>query len=334
MTKRIACLAACLGLITAASATAASTTASTGPAITVPAAQLKAAIDCKGNLAHARKDPVLLLPGTFGWGWINWGWNYQKLLPARGWPACTLSFPANGAGDIQVAAQYVVHAIRMVTAVSGRKVFLMGHSQGGLEARWALRWWPDLRADVAGVITLAAPNGGALYTNQHCNAPSSCATSLYQMKTDSAFMRALNRGRSLTFGLPWVALSTTSDTVFVLPSEAALAGAQNLEIQNLCPAHQVQHVNLAFDGPTSAIVLDALEHGDQVNLGQINHAVCNTVTMPGVTVALANKMLARYQTILAHDLGPDGPRAVGEPPLACYATGSCRTHGRRARKHA
>jgi pimeloyl-ACP methyl ester carboxylesterase len=329
MTKRIACLAACLGLIAAATATAAAPTAvTTDPVITVPAPELRAAIDCRGDLAHARRDPILLIPGTFGWGWINWGWNYQKLLPARGWPACTVSLPANGAGDIQLASQYVVHAIRMMTAVSGRKVWLMGHSQGGLEARWALRWWPDLRADVAGVITLAAPNGGALYPSQHCIAPSTCAASLYQMKTDSAFLKVLNRGRDLTWGLPWVALSTTSDTVFVLPPEAALAGAQNVEVQSLCPSHQVQHVNLAFDGPTSAIVLDALEHSGHVALDRINRAVCNTVTMPGVSVSLANKMLTRYDVILAHDLGPTGPRAVGEPPLACYVTRSCRTRRR------
>jgi pimeloyl-ACP methyl ester carboxylesterase len=326
MTKRIACLAVCLGLITAA--TAAATTVTAEPAISVSKAQLRAAIDCKGDIAHSRHDPVLLIPGTFGWGQINWGWNYQLLLPQRGWPACTVSFPANGAGDIQRASEYVVHAVRMLAARSHRQVVLMGHSQGGLEARWALRWWPDLRADVAAVITLAAPNGGALYTNVHCNVPDSCAASLYQMRTDSKFLRTLNRGRNPTWGIPWTAISTTTDTVFVLPAEARLAGATNVEVQELCPGHQVDHVSLAFDGPTSAIVFDALEHHGHAKLNRISRSACNTDTMPGVTRPEANAKLAEYSAILANDLGPHGPRAKREPALACYVTDSCtRRHG-------
>lgn len=349
MSKRIGCLAACLTLMTGASTTASAAPASavnasasgkaasvvnTGPKIAIASAKLRAAIDCKGNLAHPRKDPVLLIPGTFAWGQINWGWNYQKLLPTLGHPACTLTFPADGAGDIQAATQYAVYAIRTMAQKSGHKIVLMGHSQGGLEARWALRWWPDLRSDVAQVITLATPNGGALYTNEHCNAPDSCSASLYQMRSDSKFLSVLNRGSTLTWGIPWTSIGTTSDAVFVRPAEAALRGSRNFTVQQLCPDHQVQHVNLAYDGPTSAIVLDALAHGGHVRLSRISRAVCNTTIMPGVSAADVNAALAQYNVILGKDLGPNGPRAQGEPASACYVTASCRSRAPRARKSA
>ena len=333
MTKRIACLATCLVSIAAlvvtaaapaASARAAETASDSGPAITVPRSALRAAIDCKGTLAHARKDPVLLIPGTFAWGQINWGWNYQKLLPTLGYPACTITLPQDGAGDIQPATQYVVWAIRKLAKESGRKVVVMGHSQGGLEARWALKWWPDLRSRVAQVITLAAPNGGADYTNQHCGAPDSCSASLYQMRSTSRFLTTLNHGRSLTWSIPWTAIGTTGDTVFVLPAEAGLRGAHNVTVQQLCASDQVQHVGLAYDGPTSAIVLDALRHGGQLKLSRINPAVCNTTLMPDVSQTDVNAALAQYNGILAKDLGPNGPHAQGEPAPACYVTGSCR----------
>jgi pimeloyl-ACP methyl ester carboxylesterase len=323
MFTRIARLTACLALLSATSAVA-STGAGTGPAITVPTTKLRAAVDCKGPVGRAHKDPVVLLPGTFGTGQINWGWNYQRLLPKLGHPACTVTFPAAGAGDIQRATQYAVYAIRTIATASGRKVVVMGHSQGGLEARWALRWWPDLRSDVSQVINLATPNHGALYTDQHCNDPNSCAASLYQMRSTSAFLRALNQGPRPTFGIPWTAVSTTTDTVFVLPPQAALAGADNVSVQSLCPGHQVAHVNLAFDGPTSAIVLDALSHNGHVSLSRIGPAACSNPLMPGVPQATADSMLAQYNVILGKALGPDGPRAAGEPPLACYVTGSCR----------
>lgn len=332
MTKRIACLAACSGLMLSGGAALAAGGMSTEPAVTVPGAQLRAAVACRGDLSHARKDPVLLIPGTFAWGQINWGWNYKKLLPTLGYPTCTVTFPSHGAGDVQYATEYAVSAIRMMAHRSGRKVVLIGHSQGGLEARWALRWWPDLRSKVASVITLAAPNGGALYPNQHCTTANSCAASLYQMMSASKLLSTLNTGQTLTWGIPWTTIGTTSDTVFVLPSQAALRGAQNVTVQDLCPGHQVQHVGLAYDGPTSAIVLDALEHGGHLRMSRIDRAVCNTALMPGVTQAAVNAALDQYNLILATALGPNGPRAQGEPPLACYVTGSCSPASRDARR--
>src|SRR5690349_1213919 len=164
------------------------------PRLTVSSARVSHAMHCAGRLAGAHHDPVLLVPGTFGWGKINWGWNYQKLLPTKGWPACTIDLPGNGSGDVQVASQFVVRAIRSMAQRSGRHVVLIGHSQGGLEIRWALRWWPDLRPRVSDVVTLAAPNHGALYTDLHCGTPDSCAASLYQMRSTSVFLGALDRG--------------------------------------------------------------------------------------------------------------------------------------------
>jgi triacylglycerol lipase len=331
ITRRIACLAACLGFAAAAvgsSVAAARQThtkaAASGPRITVPIASLRAAMHCRGKLVGAHHDPVLLIPGTFGWGAINWGWNYQKLLPKLGWPACTVDMPAHGAGDIQIGSQYVVYAIRAMVHKSGRDVALIGHSQGGLEARWALKWWPDLRSRVSDVITLAAPNGGALYTNDNCNTPGSCAASLYQMRSDSKFLRALNAGHDVTFGLPFTAITTTTDHVFVTPTEGSLKGAANIVVQQLCPGHEVDHVSLAFDGPTYAIVRDALTHAGTAKLSRINRSVCSTDTMPGVTRPEANAKLAAYSKILAAALGPGGPRAQGEPRLARYVTASAR----------
>ena len=176
---------------------------------------MRHAMHCKGQLAHATRDPVLLVHGTFGWGWINWGWNYQKVLPTTGWAACTVDLPNHGASDIEPAADYVVYAIRTMAHESGRKVTVIGHSQGGLETRWALRWWPDLRSEVSRVITLTAPNHGALYTNLNCTTPGSCAPSLYQMRSDSAFLGALNREEGAALpGIAYTAISTADDTVF------------------------------------------------------------------------------------------------------------------------
>ena len=47
---------------------------------------------------------------------------------------------------------------------------------------------------------------------------------------------------------------------------------------------------------------------------------CARETMPGVTRAQAQAKVASYQSKLAELLGPNGPKAPGEPPLASYAS--------------
>src|SRR3546814_8807424 len=46
---------------------------------------------------------------------------------------------------MQVSAEYVVNALRRIRADSGRKVAMIGHSQGVTVPRWALKWWPSAR---------------------------------------------------------------------------------------------------------------------------------------------------------------------------------------------
>ena len=41
-----------------------------------------------------------------------------------------MTYPDRGLGDSQISAEYVVHALRRIRAESGRKVAVIGHSQG------------------------------------------------------------------------------------------------------------------------------------------------------------------------------------------------------------
>ena len=318
MLRSIALLTGGLALAAGAMPAVTSAAPASGPALTTPAQSLRAALACEGKIAGARRDPVLLVHGTFGDGAINWGWNYQRVLPTRGRAACTVDLPAKGTGDVQLASEYVVHAIRSLARRSGRRVAVIGHSQGGLETRWALRWWPDLRRRVSDVVMLGTPNHGSSFTNQLCAVPRSCAAALFQMRTDSAFLRVLNRGRETLRGVAFTAVSTADDRIFVTPAEATLKRGRNIVVQRLCPGHRVDHVGLAFDGPTFAIAMDALDHSGPARLGRIDRAVCATDTMPAVSRPEADAKLAEYAGILDAALGPNGPRAEGEPPPACY----------------
>ena len=294
------------------------------PALTVPRSQLRGALTCNRSLAHARKDPVLLIHGTFADSAINWSWNYAKVLPTTGRRVCWVDLPDKAAGDIQVSTQYVVAAIREMARRSHRRVAIISHSQGGLEARWALRWWPSLRALVSDAILLVPPNHGAIYPDMACTAPGSCAASLYQMMSSSKFLAALDRGGDAIGRVPFTSIATRDDTIFVGPEQAALkpAGAttRTFVLQDLCPGHAAQHNDLPFDGPAYWIVLDALNHPGPASARRLKPAtVCASDTMPGVDRADAEGRLAAYTSTLVGLLGPTGPKAPGEPALAAYA---------------
>jgi triacylglycerol esterase/lipase EstA (alpha/beta hydrolase family) len=328
MLHRFVCVAACLALISVAAPGVASATGAPGPTLKASPRELQRALSCTGRLSRARRDPVLLVHGTFADSKINWSWNYEKALPSRGEPTCAVDLPGRSAGDIQASSEYVVFAIRAMARRSGRRVAIISHSQGGLEARWALRWWPDLRAAVSDVITLASPNHGSAFPDALCTSPSACAASLYQMRTGSAFLTALNRGRETIPGVPFTAVVTDDDHTFVLPQQAELRGparlASNVAVQDLCPGHHAEHNDLPFDGPTYAIATDALDHRGPARTSRIDRAACRRDTMPGVTRAEADAKLQAYSGTLVQLLGPNGPKAPGEPRLACYVTKRCR----------
>ena len=296
-----------------------------GPRLSVSEATVREAMVCNGKLADGKRAPVLLIHGTFADSDINWRWNYQKVLPElRDQTACTVDLPEVASGDIQASTEYVVRAIRFMAERSDRRVAIISHSQGGLEARWALKWWPDLRRLVSDVVMLVPPNHGAVFTDNFCDDPGSCAAALYQMRSDSNFLAALNSGRHTYGRVSLTSIVTTDDQVFVLPEQGRLgwstSRSADVALQDLCPDHQAQHNDLPFDGPGWFIAIDALDHRGPASLSRIDQATaCADDTMPGVDRAYANERLAGYSATLAGYLGPSGPKAEGEPPLARYA---------------
>ena len=65
---------------------------------------------------------------------------------AYGHPVCTVNFPDFTTADIQVSVQYLVNGIRAMERRAGRPIAVIGISQGGLLPRFALTYWPSLRA--------------------------------------------------------------------------------------------------------------------------------------------------------------------------------------------
>ncbi len=306
-----------------------------GPALSVPRAKLMAALQCQPSVSHARRTPVLLVPGTGASAHDNFSWNYEPAFDRLGIPWCAVTFPYDGNGDIQVNGEYVVYAIRTMYARAGRRISIVGHSQGGMVPRWALRFWPDTRHMVDDVIGFAPSNHGTTQASDTCSG--GCLYANMQQSYMSHFILALNSYQETFRGISYTNVYTRHDEV-VQPNtsdhgSSSLHGGggriANVAVQDICPADLSEHDLLGtIDAVAYALALDALSHPGPADPNRVPRSVCTQPLMPGVSPVTGPPagLIALYD-----DETSTGPTGTHEPPLACYVLLACRE--RTVRRH-
>jgi hypothetical protein len=313
-----------------------------GPTLTPTPAQLEASLTCTDSVDDASTDVVLLSPGTATTAVESFGWNWQPALDQLDIPWCAMDLPDQALGPIDVAAQYIVHAIRTVSARSGRKVDILGWSQGGMSMRWSLRFWPDTRELVDDVIGFAASNHGTERGSTSSCEQTGCRAAVFQQAADSEFVKALN-SMTETFGsISYTNIYSRFDEIVVpntgpdncvsclTTGEGDIA---NIQTQELCPLDLSDHVLIGISAATYALVVDALTHDGPAVLSRVPRSSCNRLVMPGVTDPASAKALlpALYGAIgtLAIAPGPlpnpivKAPVLYAEPTVPCYAFATC-----------
>lgn len=293
------------------------------PALSTDSASLDAALHCPQPLARLDRNPVLLIPGTTLEPEPNFSWNYIPALQARNWPYCAVTLPERAMGDIQIAAEYVVHAVRTMHAESGRQVQILGYSQGGMVPRWAIRFWPDVRPMIEEVVGLSPSNHGTLTAQPGCT--SDCPRAYQQQRNDSNFIARLNRGFETVAGIDYSSIYTWTDEV-VTPntppnaSSALSGGTQvvNVALQEVCPNNVADHLAIgSYDAVAAALAFDALAHAGPVDSSRIAASVCLQPFMEGVN---ASSFAEGYSAMLAYiaETSAITENVSEEPPLRCY----------------
>lgn len=255
-----------------------------GPSLSVQETVLAQALTCPKRIQHPGSNPVLLVHGTSVNAPENWSWNYLLGLAHGGLDVCMVTLPNRALDDIQVASEYVVYAIRTMARAWNSKVDVVGLSQGGLEPRWALRFWPDLQRLVDDLVTLGTPHHGTLAANLLCRT-GLCTEAVWQMRIGSQLLQALNQDDETPGDVSYTSIFSASDGLVFGPpgmSTSALAGASNVRIQDLCPLRPVTHVALAYDAVAFAVVMDALTHPGPAQPERIERRVCWQWAFPGV----------------------------------------------------
>ncbi len=303
-----------------------------GPKLDVPAKRLRGALRCEDHVAKASRETVLLIPGTTLNPRVEYSWNWKPALRMLGWPFCSVRLPGDAMGDIQTAAEYVVHAIRAIHHRSGRRVEILGHSQGGMIGRWALRFWPGTRSKVNDLVGLAPSNHGTEDTQVACGGPGGCAPAFWQQDVNAKFIAALNSARETFGGISYTVVYTRYDEVVTPNSDetgsSSLHGGggeiENVALQDVCPSDPSEHLNIGTGDPVAyALAIDAFTHPGPADPSRLDAGVCAERYMPGVDPATFASDYAAEGAFIAQVIA-SYPRVPAEPPLRCYVTASCR----------
>lgn len=276
------------GLLLALLVVPAGPAAAADPALTVPKAKLRASLSCDEAVRSATATPLMFVTGT-----ATGGKEALDLvrpgLDDLGLPTCTVEFPNVTTGDMQTAAEYLVHGIRTEARRAGRPIAMFGISQGGVLMRLALDYWPSLRKKVIDAIAVAAPHHGSTtietLSGNDCAAARPCAPALWQMRAGSNLLAALNRRPDESPGpTEWTTVRSTSDEI-VQPQKgrsatSRLTGASNVLIQSVCPGRATDHLSTLFDPVTWAAAADAISHRGGARPSRFASSVCDTKYAP------------------------------------------------------
>ena len=308
-----------------------------GPPLSVPQDKLNASLDCPSSLAGATRAPVLLVPGTGSNPEHNFSWNWEPALDALGIRWCAVTLPDNALGDIQTAGEYVVNGIRTMYAQAGRKISIIGHSQGGMLPRWPLRFWPDTRAMVDDQIGLAPSNHGTTGADALCSV--GCAAADWQQRDVADFIKALNSHQETFPGISYTEIYSHFDEIVTPNSDdsgsSSLHGGggeiTNEAIQQICPADPSEHLAIGTqDRVAYDLAIDALDHpgpADPARAQASDPGICTPLAlMPGINPVTYPADLASAAADLAFNTAT-APQISAEPPLACYVTASCPAGG-------
>ena len=122
---------------------------------------------------------------------------------------------------------------------TGENIDLLGHSQGGLEPRWVIKWFPA-GAFVDDYIALATPNHGASMFDKD-TADGREIEAGWQMRTDSNFLAALNRGDETPGPIDYTSIYSNTDELIRPVGTQGVEGGANILLQDLCPGRRVDH---------------------------------------------------------------------------------------------
>ena len=202
--------------------------------------------------------PVVLVPGTFD----ATSWSVMAdALAARGYCVATFDYRNAGIGSIAASARQLRHFVdRVLARTHATRVSIVGHSEGGMMARYYVRFLGGA-AKVEDLVALAPPNHGTTTPLVIPGAVLGCVACL-QQTAGSGLLATLNAGDGTPPPVDYTVIETRYDLV-VTPYQSAFLGGPsnritNVLLQNSCPGDFADHLTITSDPAAVQWVEDAL----------------------------------------------------------------------------
>lgn len=231
---------------------------------------------CKPTTEHPR--PVVLAHGSDSTSYSDWS-SLGPQLVGRGFCVFAINYGGKpgastfGTENIEASGkQFQEFVDRVLQSTGASKVDVVGYSQGATVTRYYTNKMGGAH-NVANWIGLASPTyGGTLYglvpVLQAIPGGTLAATNVgvvspavMQQMQGSTFMTALNLGGDTVPGVHFTTIGSRVDEMIQPFENIALhgAGAENLVVQDLCPANLSGHFNMPYDPFTVQLMLNALD---------------------------------------------------------------------------
>lgn len=232
--------------------------------------------DWRARPTARRPWPVVLIHGT---GDTNGAWQQLTIeLREEGWAVFVPEFGNRCTDPVEESAAQVgayIEAVRTVTHAD--QVVIVGHSQGGVLARYWMRILAGA-SKVHHLISLGVPHhgttmGGMLSSVTTTRVGETMMNAIvqswfgpvgFQLITGHPLLEELNAGGSTEAGVGYTNIATKYDTI-VQPTETSFltsadpgADITNILLQDLDPKGRVLHMDLPTDERVRSLVRERL----------------------------------------------------------------------------
>ena len=211
--------------------------------------------------APSGADPVIIAAGTFG-PQVAYEPMAQRLRSA-GYQVFIYVIPAPLSPYEDSAATFNTYLNRVLENTGRSKVDIIGHSQGSILARYAMKFL-GAATKVDTLVALSGVHYGSTLGNVgvflglgDCLGIVICQ----QVAQGSEFNKSLNEPNDALPGVHYVNITTIFDEAVIPYTNNLLRGTgdiTNVVVQDQCPLRIVGHLLLATDGAVASGISDAL----------------------------------------------------------------------------
>ncbi|WP_033261377.1 esterase/lipase family protein [Amycolatopsis vancoresmycina] len=229
---------------------------------------------CKPSVAHP--NPVLLSNGTTANAYENWA-NLSQKLASAGYCVFAGNFGGAPGAFLQTvgpvadtAKALAAFGDRILAATGASKLDVVGHSQGGMNVRYWIKYLGG-SGKISRVVGLSPSNHGTdlfglLSTLEMIPGVPAALGTVCQACNDQAvgsdFLADLNAGGETVPGIQYTVIQTRYDDVVTPYTSAFLApgpNVKNILLQNVCVLDFTDHLGITYDPVAAGLVLNALD---------------------------------------------------------------------------